>query len=44
MSTATIYHNPDCGSHATTFAMIRQGGIEPDHRIPEASAVRSSRT
>jgi arsenate reductase len=30
MSTATIYHNPDCGTSRNTLAMIRQAGIEPD--------------
>jgi len=27
--TATIYHNPDCGTSRNTLAMIRQSGIEP---------------
>ena len=27
--TATIYHNPDCGTSRNTLAMIRNAGIEP---------------
>ena len=27
--TATIYHNPDCGTSRNTLAMIRQSGVEP---------------
>jgi arsenate reductase (glutaredoxin) len=30
MSTATIHHNPDCGTSRNTLAMIRQAGIEPE--------------
>jgi arsenate reductase (glutaredoxin) len=26
---ATIYHNPDCGTSRNTLAMIRQSGVEP---------------
>jgi len=26
---ATIYHNPDCGTSRNTLAMIRQSGEEP---------------
>jgi arsenate reductase len=26
---ATIYHNPDCGTSRNVLAMIRQSGIEP---------------
>jgi len=28
--TATIYHNPDCGTSRNTLAMIRQSGVEPE--------------
>ena len=27
--TATIYHNPDCGTSRNTLALIRHAGIEP---------------
>ena len=27
---ATIYHNPDCGTSRNTLAMIRQSGEEPE--------------
>lgn len=27
--TATIYHNPDCGTSRNKLAMIRQSGQEP---------------
>jgi len=27
--TATIYHNPDCGTPRNTLALIRHAGIEP---------------
>src|SRR5690242_8438537 len=27
--TATIYHNPSCGTSRNTLAMIRQSGVEP---------------
>ncbi|MGY3041617.1 arsenate reductase [Rhodanobacter sp. TND4EL1] len=27
--TATIYHNPDCGTSRNTLALIRYAGIEP---------------
>ena len=26
---ATIYHNPDCGTSGNTLAMLRQSGVEP---------------
>jgi arsenate reductase len=26
---ATIYHNPDCGTSRNTLAMIKQSGVEP---------------
>ena len=29
MSTATIYHNPKCGTSRNTLALIRNAGIEP---------------
>ena len=29
MSTATIYHNPKCGTSCNTLALIRNAGIEP---------------
>ncbi|MBU2581241.1 MAG: arsenate reductase (glutaredoxin) [Alphaproteobacteria bacterium] len=28
--TATIYHNPQCGTSRNTLAMLRQAGIEPE--------------
>lgn len=28
-STATIYHNPDCGTSRNTLALLRHAGIEP---------------
>ena len=27
--TATVYHNPDCGTSRNTLALIRHAGIEP---------------
>ena len=30
MSSATIYHNPKCGTSRNTLAMIREAGIEPE--------------
>lgn len=29
MSTATIYHNPKCGTSRNVLAMLREAGIEP---------------
>jgi len=29
MSTATIYHNPKCGTSRTVLALLREAGIEP---------------
>jgi arsenate reductase len=29
MSTATIYHNPSCGTSRNTLALIRNAGIDP---------------
>ncbi|QEY23271.1 arsenate reductase (glutaredoxin) [Neisseria animalis] len=30
MHTATIYHNPDCGTSRNTLALLRHLGIEPN--------------
>jgi arsenate reductase (glutaredoxin) len=30
MSSATIYHNPKCGTSRNTLALLRERGIEPE--------------
>ena len=40
--TATIYHNPACGTSRTVLAMLREGGAEP--RIIEYLKTPPSRT